>query len=183
MVDMPTIEVLPASAAGDERLVASLVGLVNRVYVVAEEGLWIEGATRTTPEEMAGLIAAGEIAVARAAPGDQLVGAVRIRQLDVDAATGELGMLVAHPDRRSEGIGRYLVAFAEDRCASAGADTMQLELLVPRDGTHPVKKFLDAWYSRLGYRPVRTDRFDAHHPHLAPLLAVPCDVVVYQKPL
>jgi GNAT superfamily N-acetyltransferase len=179
MVDMPTIEVLPASAGGDEQLVASLTDLVNRVYDVAEEGLWTEGATRTTADELSGLVAAGEIAVART--GSSLVGAARIRQ--VDPATGEFAMLVAHPDHRSEGVGRDLVAFAEHHVAAAGATTMQLELLVPRNGTHPVKKFLDAWYTRLGYHPVRHDRIDDHHPHLAAFLAVPCDVVIYQKPL
>jgi GNAT superfamily N-acetyltransferase len=179
MVGMPLIEVLPVSAAGDERLVAELTDLVNRVYAVAEEGLWAPGASRTTADEIARLIGAGEIAVART--DDSLVGAVRISL--IDEVTGELGMLVAHPDRRSEGIGRDLVGFAEEHAATAGATTMQLELLVPRDGTHPVKKFLDAWYSRIGFRPVRTDRIDDHHPELASLLATPCDVVIYRKVL
>jgi len=28
---------------------------------------------------------------------------------------------------------------------------MRLELLTPRDWEHPVKKFLDEWYQRIGY--------------------------------
>jgi GNAT superfamily N-acetyltransferase len=175
-----SIEVLPATAARDESLVASLADLVNRVYAAAEEGLWTEGAARTDATEMAGLITAGQIAVARAVSGS-VVGAVRIQQ--IDEATGELGMLVADPHRRGEGIGRDLVAFAEDHFARQGIPTMQLELLVPRDWEHPTKRFLDAWYTRLGYRPVYTGRIDEIHPHLAPLLATPCHFVTYQKAL
>ena len=114
---MPSIELLPATGCVDDALVADLTGLVNRVYATAEEGLWVKGATRTTPEEMAALIAAGEIAVARSdepdGPGDRIVGSVRLQQ--IDAVTGEFGMLVADPARRGQGIGRDLVSFAEDR--------------------------------------------------------------------
>jgi GNAT superfamily N-acetyltransferase len=179
---MPSIELLPATASMDEGLVADVTGLVNRVYTVAEEGLWVDGATRTTPEEMAGLILAGEIAVARdEGSAGRIIGSVRIQQ--IEEATGEFGMLVADPDRRGEGIGRELVDFAEDRFSRRGVPTMQLELLVPRDWTHPTKEFLDAWYTRIGYRPVRTGRIDDDYPHLAPLLATPCDFVIYQKAL
>jgi hypothetical protein len=66
---------------------------------------------------------------------------------------------------------------------SRGSTTMQLELLQPRDWTHPEKEVLDAWYTRLGYRPVRTGRIEESYPHLSPLLAGPSDFVVYHKPL
>ena len=179
---MPSIELLPATAATDDGVVAGLTDLVNRVYADAEKGLWVEGATRTTVDEMAGLIAAGEIAVARDdTAAARIVGCVRVQQ--IDETTGEFGMLVADPDRRSEGIGRELVGWAEELYRRRGLPTMQLELLVPREWTHPVKEFLDGWYTRIGYRPVRTGPIDHDYPHLAPLLATPCDFVVYQKAL
>jgi ribosomal protein S18 acetylase RimI-like enzyme len=179
---MPSIELLPATASTDDGVVAELAELVNRVYAVAEEGLWVDGATRTTPDEMAGLIAAGEIAVAQADESDpRIVGCVRVQQ--IDDVTGEFGMLVADPQRRGEGIGRDLIDFAEDRFGRRGVPTMQLELLVPRQWTHPAKEFLDLWYTRIGYRPVRTGRIEDAYPHLAPLLAIPCDFVIYHKAL
>jgi GNAT superfamily N-acetyltransferase len=179
---MLSIDLLSATALSDDGLVAELTGLVNRVYVAAEEGLWVDGASRTTPEEMAALIAAGEIAVAREdRPDGRIVGSVRVQQ--IDEATGEFGMLVADPDCRGEGIGRHLVDFAEQGFRRRGVPTMQLELLVPRGWTHPTKAFLDAWYTRIGYRPVRTGRIDDDYPHLAPLLATPCDFVIYHKAL
>ena len=92
-------------------------------------------------------------------------------------------MLVAAPDQRGTGVGRALVAFAEEHSRERGLRAIQLELLVPRTWRHPSKEFLKAWYGRIGYRPVRTGTIDENHPHLAPLLATPCDLNVYEKPL
>lgn len=173
------IELLRAAAAGDGDLVGELTVLVNRVYAAAEEGLWVAHATRTTTTEMAEMIAAWQIAVARM--DGQIVGAVRIQQLD--ASRGEFGMLVADPARRGEGVGRELVIFAEELSRQRGLAVMQLELLVPREWTHPNKELLHAWYTRLGYRPVRSGTIDESYPGLAPLLATPCDFVIYSKDL
>ncbi|WP_225729246.1 MULTISPECIES: GNAT family N-acetyltransferase [unclassified Nocardia] len=171
---------LLSAAAFDDQLVAELTALINRVYENAEAGIWMDGAARTTHAEVADLVAAGEIAVARDWAG-VLVGSVRIQRLG--DGLGEFGMLVAAPDRRGTGIGRELVRFAERRGAENGAHTMQLELLVPRDWTHPAKKFLDEWYTRIGYRVVRRGALEDDYPHLAPLLATPCDFMIYHKPL
>ncbi|HZC14808.1 MAG TPA: hypothetical protein VE270_12385 [Thermoleophilaceae bacterium] len=80
-------------------------------------------------------------------------------------------------------MGRALVAFAEEQSRERGRRAMQLELLVPRAWLHPSKEFLKAWYGRMGYRLVRTGRMDDAYPHLAPLLATPCDFTIYEKPL
>ncbi|MFC9440461.1 GNAT family N-acetyltransferase [Nocardia sp. NPDC057030] len=177
---MVRIEMLSSAAASDEHVVAELTALINRVYEVAEEGIWVGGAARTTPAEVADLVAAGEIAAAHDSAGE-LVGSVRIQQLG--DGLGEFGMLVAAPARRGSGIGRDLVRFAERQSAEKGAHTMQLELLVPRDWTHPAKKFLAEWYTRIGYRVVRRGALEDDYPHLAPLLATPCDFMIYNKPL
>jgi GNAT superfamily N-acetyltransferase len=160
-------------------LVAELTDLVNRVYADAEKGLWTEGTTRTTETEMTGLAEAGEIAIARS--DGRLVGVVRVQRLAT--GEGEFGMLVAAPDVRGLGVGRDLVSFAERWGRDRGLDTMQLELLVPRTWTHPVKEFLRQWYTRIGYRAVRTDRLETDYPWLVPQLATPCDFVVHHKPL
>ena len=78
---------------------AELTDLVNRVYAVAEAGLWRDGATRTTEPELAALIAAGQIAVARLR--GRVVGVVRVQQLG--GGEGEFGMLVAAPEQRGTG--------------------------------------------------------------------------------
>jgi GNAT superfamily N-acetyltransferase len=177
----PPVEIalLAPDAASDEALVATLTDLVNRVYATAEAGLWVDGATRTTVSEMADMIADGQIAVAR--EHRAVVGAVRVQQLD--SGQGEFGLLVADPEHRSEGIGRALVRFAEELIRRRGIDVMQLEVLTPREWTHPTKVFLHDWYTRIGYEPVQSGAIDESYPHLAPLLATPCDFVIYRKQL
>jgi GNAT superfamily N-acetyltransferase len=173
------IRLLEAADSHDERLVHHLTSLINEVYATAESGLWRDGATRTTASELAELIRAQQIAVATRQ--GQIAGSVRVHDVADDAS--EFGMLVAAPDQRGTGVGRALVAFAEQRSRERGLRAIQLELLVPRGWRHPSKEFLKAWYSRIGYRPLRTTSIDDAHPHLAPLLATPCDLAVYEKPL
>ncbi|WP_394619376.1 GNAT family N-acetyltransferase [Lentzea sp. JNUCC 0626] len=163
----------------DTTQAAEIAALINRVYADAEKGIWLDGAERTTPEEVAGLIAAGEIAIAR--DNGRLVGSVRIHELDDGA--GEFGMLVAAPEERGTGIGRRLVEFAENWARDKQMTEMQLELLVPQDWQHPVKEFLRAWYTRLGYQQQRRDDLAQAYPFLVPHLATPCDFLVFRKDL
>ena len=173
------IELLPAAASDDPTLIQRITDLTNEVYAVAEDGLWTDGATRTTVDEVAELIRAGQIAVARLR--GRVVGSVRVQRLD--DGTGEFGMLAADPAHRGVGVGRELVRFAERKCRADELGVIQLELLVPRAWTHPTKEFLDAWYTRIGYRVARTGTVDEAYPALAPLLATPCDFVIYRKAL
>lgn len=171
------VELLARDAGEDA--VTEVTNLVNRVYAIAEEGLWRDGTARTTPSETAEFIRGGEIAVARL--GGRIVGSVRVQQLN--GGVGEFGMLAADPDHRGVGIGRRLVRFAEQLIHERRCGTMQLELLVPKAWTHPAKKFLHDWYTRLGYRVVRTGSIHEQYPALAPQLATPCDFVIYHKKL
>jgi ribosomal protein S18 acetylase RimI-like enzyme len=173
------VQQLPPTAAEDAELMERVAALANDVYAVAEDGLWADQATRTTVSGVAELTRAGQIAVARL--GAEIVGCIRVQRLA--DGVGEFGMLAADPAHRGVGVGRELVRFAEDRCRAEGLVTMQLELLVPRDWVHPAKQFLEAWYTRLGYRVARTDTIDTAYPDLAPLLATPCDFVIYRKQL
>jgi GNAT superfamily N-acetyltransferase len=163
----------------DAGLADQLADLINGVYAVAERGLWRAGAKRTTVAELTGEIRAGEIVVATR-NGDA-VGCVRVH--DVAEDTGEFGILVSAPDDRNTGVGRALLDYIEDRGRERGLRAMQLELLVPREWTHPMKEFLKAWYGRRGYELVALRAMDEAYPHLAPLLATPCDLQVREKPL
>jgi GNAT superfamily N-acetyltransferase len=173
------ISLLQAADSHDVRLVDQLTRLINGVYSTAESGLWRDGAARTTASELAELIAARQIVVATR--GGRIAGSVRVHDIADDAS--ELGMLVAAPDQRGTGVGRALVAFAERHSRERGLRAIQLELLVPRGWRHPSKEFLKSWYGRRGYRLIRTGGIDDAYPHLAPLLATPCDLAVYEKPL
>ena len=176
---MIDVRIAPAAAAGNTMLVNQLAALVNGVYAVAEEGLWADGTPRTTPAEMAGLIATGQIAVARA--GERIVGVVRVQRLD--SGEGELGMLVADPAHRGTGVGRELIRFAErwsreqgprhDAARGPGAAAMvSSEQGIPEGLVHPPR--LPPGANRAGRGEL---------PELAPLLATPCDFVIYHKSL
>jgi ribosomal protein S18 acetylase RimI-like enzyme len=174
-----TVHLLDPEAADDGELVERLTDLINAVYATAESGLWSDGSARTSASEVAGLIRGGEIAVATRE--GEVVGAVRLQDVAGDVA--EFGMLVADPEQRARGIGRELLDFAEESARERGMRTMQLELLVPREWSHPSKEFLRDWYGRRGYRLVRTGHLDEAYPHLAPLLATECDFEIHHKPL
>jgi hypothetical protein len=75
------------------------------------------------------------------------------------------------------------VRVAEDLTRSCGVSTMQLELLVPMASTHPEKERLRDWYGRLGYRVTRRAPFEQVAAHLVSRLAVPCEFLVFHKPL
>ena len=168
------VEFLHDPARADE-----LRRLINAAYTAGEKGLWRPGWQRMKREWLLQDIANGEIAAAWR--DGTVVGCVRT--LMQAPELGEFGQLAVDPPATGAGVGRALIAFAEDTCRERGATEMSLELLVPRDGTHPAKERLHAWYSRLGYRIVSVGDFAAAYPEVAPLLAVPCDLRAYRKAL
>jgi GNAT superfamily N-acetyltransferase len=165
--------------AGDEPLADDVAALVNAVYRVAEEGLWRDGWARTSPARMAELIALEQVAVADR--DGALAGTVHIEDIEADATI--FGMLAAAFEHRGAGIGRALVDFAEQHARERGQRTMRLELLVPRGWSHPSKEFLKGWYGRRGYEVSGTGAMDELYPSLAPMLACPCDLLLYEKAL
>jgi GNAT superfamily N-acetyltransferase len=173
------INPLAPGEGADEVLVEDLVHLINRAYAVGEAGLWLEGATRTGASEISEAIRSGGMLTA--ALDGSLVGCAYARPLEAGAA--DLGLLAVEPERWGSGVGRVLVHSAEELMRSRGATTIQLELLVPKEWVHPEKVRLRAWYTRLGYRFVRSAPFDEVAAHLAPQLATPCEFLIFHKPL
>jgi GNAT superfamily N-acetyltransferase len=173
------VKLLAPDDARDEVLVAELVRIINGAYAVGEAGLWLEGTTRTGPGEIAEAIRSGGMLAATL--DGRLVGCAYVRPLH--AGTADLGMVSAAPERWGSGVGRELVRAAEDLMRARGVETMQLELLVPKEWVHPAKERLRAWYSRLGYRVVRTAPFEEVAPQLASQLATPCEFLIFHKPL
>jgi GNAT superfamily N-acetyltransferase len=173
------VRLLDPREARDEVLVEKIVRLINRAYAVGEAGLWREEARRTAPEEIAAAIRGEGMLAATMKAG--LVGCAWLRPLE--AGTADLSLVSVAPRRWGEGAGRELVRSAEELARSRGVATMQLELLVPKRWVHPEKERLRAWYTRLGYRVIRTAPFEEVAAHLAPQLATPCEFLVFRKSL
>jgi GNAT superfamily N-acetyltransferase len=175
----PELDLLTAGAAADPSLVDAVAGVINRAYAAGEDGLWLPGTRRTTPADVADLIAGGGMLVARL--DGEVVGCGYVRPLD--ATTADLGLISASPEHQGTGIGRAIVRAAEELERSRGVTTMQLELLVPKEWVHPQKERLRAWYSRLGYETVGTATFEEVATHSASQLATPCEFLVFRKSL
>jgi GNAT superfamily N-acetyltransferase len=173
------VRLLSPDEASDEVLVDGLVRVINEAYAVGEAGLWLEGATRTRPDEIAEAIRSHGM-VAATLRG-QVVGCAFVRPLD--AGTADLGLISAAPDQWGNGIGREVLRSAEELARLRRVTTMQLELLVPKGWVHPEKDRLRRWYARLGYQVVRSAPFEQVAAHLASQLAVPCEFLIFRKPL
>ena len=173
------IRLLPPDQAGDEALVEELARLINRAYAAGEAGQWLEGAARTGPAEITDAIRSGGMLAATAE--GRIVGCACVRPLH--AGTADLGLASVAPDRWGSGVGRELVRSAVELMRSRGVTTMRLELLFPKEWVHPEKERLRAWYTRLGYRVVRSALFEQVAGHLAFQLATPCEFLVFSKPL
>jgi GNAT superfamily N-acetyltransferase len=173
------VKLLAPDEARDETLVAELVGVINAAYAVGEAGLWLDGATRTGPVEIAGAIRnRGMLA---ATLEGRVVGCAYVRPLD--AGTADLGLIAAAPDHWGNGVGGELIRSAEELMRSRGVTAMQLELLVPKGWVHPAKDRLRGWYARLGYRVVRSAPFEQVAAHLASQLATECEFLIFRKSL
>ena len=173
------VKLLARDDAQDGVLVEEVARIINEAYAIGEAGLWLDGAARTEPGEIAEAIRSGGMLAAKLE--GRLVGCAYLRPLD--AKTADLGLISAAPDQWGSGVGRELVRSAEELMRSRGVTTMQLELLVPKGWVHPEKDRLRDWYTRLGYRVVRTAPFEEVAAHLAPHLAVPCEFLIFRKRL
>ena len=80
----------------------------------------------------------------RAPDSAQLAGCVSLEPTG-EAATWHLAMLTVDPRRQAEGLGRALLAKAEDYLRAQGASRVRMTVISLRSS-------LIAWYERRGYR-------------------------------
>ncbi|KAK1251389.1 hypothetical protein MKX07_006868 [Trichoderma sp. CBMAI-0711] len=187
------IEFPHAAAADNAADISAITGLVNRVFIEGEAGIWNNGYVRTSDAEVADLIRKGQLAVAYLAPPaatsekellDQkgrLVGCVCVKQNSSSMCT--LSMLALDKTYQGLGLGREMFQFVEDYCLSLGCTTLGLDILVPTTYDHPLKTRMQAWYKRRGFRETRLADFAEEYPALAPLLSGPVVYRVFEKKL
>jgi GNAT superfamily N-acetyltransferase len=151
--------------------------MINAAYAAGEDGMWQPGTPRVFEQDVRAMLEAGEIITVER--DGELAGSVRVRRLGDD--TGELGILSAATV--GSGVGPELIARAEAWARENGMTRMRLQLLVPREGTHPFKQRLHDWYTSLGYQVIGREPFEVALPEPSTYLLNPCDLVNYEKVL
>jgi GNAT superfamily N-acetyltransferase len=136
--------------------------IVNVAFEVERE--FREG-DRTSAAEIFGLVEREVFFVAEEA--GRLIGAVHTA---VEGASGYFGMLVVDSSVRRTGVGRALLAAAEEHCRQAGCTKMTMS-------TGEDRRELIPYYQRLGYR------VTAIEPSTSPAFKRPIRIVRMAKPL
>lgn len=140
----------------------AIVGLVNEAYKV--EAFFVAG-DRVSRADVESIVRAGECLVAD--EGARVVACIHVSS---DSGRGYFGMLAVSPDVQGRGLGRRLIAAAEDRARSAGCAVMDIKVVNLRTD-------LIAFYERLGYAATGTEPYE-HRPVLQP-----CHFVTMEKRL
>ena len=157
--------------------VAYLCQLVNRVYQVAEAGIWKRNAERINVQAMTKILQNQALLIAQI--GIKIVGCINVNLFNEYLAG--FGMLVTDPEYRSLGIGKKLIAAAEAWAVSKGRVIMRLEILAPRNWVDSNKEFLRIWYTKMGYILQSTEDFGRLYPEKSADLATTCDFAIYHK--
>jgi ribosomal protein S18 acetylase RimI-like enzyme len=140
--------------SAQERDVAAIVRLINTAFLV--EQFFIER-DRTNPEAVRKLMEKGEFLLA--CDGPMLAGCVYVELL---GEHGYLGMLSVEPARQRQGIGRQLLAAAENFFRGAGCISSDLRIV-------NVRTELWTLYRRLGYVETGTAPYDDKNPTKMPV--------------
>jgi ribosomal protein S18 acetylase RimI-like enzyme len=100
---------------------------------------------RTSPREITAIVGGSGSEMLSGELGRELVACCQLIRRDDDRA--HVGMVCVHPDLQGRGLGRALLAAAEDRAAREwGASVVSMQVF-------SIRTELIAWYGRLGYRP------------------------------
>jgi GNAT superfamily N-acetyltransferase len=143
--------------------IPALVRLINAAFVV--EQFVFEG-DRIDAEETRAFMESGRFLVAEDAAG--FAGCV---YLEIRDGRGYLGLLAVDPTRQGTGLGRKLVAAAEDYFRASGCGAVDLRVISQRTPLPP-------FYRRLGYEEVGAAPFS---PALQP--KVPGHYIIMSKRL
>jgi GNAT superfamily N-acetyltransferase len=124
-----------------------LFNIIRIAYAETEKEVWGEGYVRVSRENLKQHLEDDEILIALI--HDEIVGGLRVYEKEPGCWT--FGLLGADFEHKGKGIGRALIAAAEERAKSAGGTEMSIEILRAIDIDTDFKVNLANWYQRLGY--------------------------------
>lgn len=156
--------------------------LMIDAYAATEVAIWGTNYLRMPFQEYMGLVEKKEVLCAQI--NGVIVGTLHCYPSGKDRYG--FGLLAADFSKKGLGIGRKLIATAEEYARSKGANYMALEILRPRDFELEVKTQLHEWYTRLGYELNASMSFVERKPdkvEKALLLLVPSVFDCYEKAL
>lgn len=142
-----------------------LAALINRAYEVES---FFKIGPRTDTNEIAALLTQHRFLVAR--EGSRIAGCVLV---ELRPGDGYFGMLSVEPARQRAGLGRTLIAAAEEFCSEHGRALMSLKIV-------NLRLELLAFYGALGYRESGTEPWP---PAEAERTSQPCHFLVMTKVL
>lgn len=159
--DQP-IRVRPATSADSERLIP----LINSAFAAAEP--FMTG-PRTDPTRLAQAMDSGTLLVAEDASGHLRASVYA----EVRGTRGYVGMLAVDPGQQRRGIGRRMMAAAEEFLRSKGCVVLDITVLSLRPELPPL-------YRQLGFAETGTEPFLYPHPIAE---GKPCHCIVMSKAL
>jgi GNAT superfamily N-acetyltransferase len=143
--------------------IPALVRLINSAFIVEQ---FVFDGDRINAEETQGFMETGRFLVAYGSAG--FAGCI---YLEIRKDRGYLGLLAVDPPRQGTGLGRKLVAAAEDHLRAAGCCAVDLRVISQRTPLPP-------FYRRLGYVETGTAPFS---PSLQ--IKVPGHYIIMSKSL
>lgn len=152
-------------SAARQETAAAISHLINHAFQV--EAWFVEGA-RTSPPEVLTLLHSPSSAFFVAVEDGRIIACVYADQVAPDL--GYIGLLAVEPGHAGAGLGRRLMARAEEHLRALGCASVEITVVDLRVELFP-------FYERLGYR--RTgETFAFPRPVMHP-----CHLVVMRKPL
>lgn len=126
-----------------------MLRVINAAFAIET---FLEG-TRTDKESLEAMMKKGDFLVGCNSRGDVLASVY----VEVRGRRGYFGMLAVDPQRQSRGLGRMLVAAAEEHCRCQGCEAMDITVL-------SLRAELPAFYRKLGYEEIGTEEFRPSRP-------------------
>lgn len=158
----PAVEIRIATDAD----VPFIIPVINAAFSVVT---FLSG-SRTDESRMAELIRKGNFLIATQDESGTIVAAVYTEKR---SNCGYLGMLAVEPSWQGTGLGRKMMAAAEQHCRRGRCKYTELSVLSPRTELLP-------FYRKLGYAETRTEEFHPTRP-LKP--GVECHCIIMSKEL
>ncbi|WP_348264996.1 GNAT family N-acetyltransferase [Telmatobacter sp. DSM 110680] len=142
---VPKLSIRAATSADRPRLIA----MINAAFAIET---FLEG-TRTDDERLAAMMQKGEILIAEDDDGHILASIYS----ELRGSRGYLGMLAVHPAHQRGGLGRQMLAAAEDRFRMQGCQAIDITVLSLRPELLPI-------YRRFGFVETGVEKFHPTQP-------------------